>query len=42
MLKKLAGDTARTADPDGLRRYPITHDVVFSNKSWGKENGGCA
>jgi len=30
----LGGDTAGTADPNSPKGYPITYDIVLSNKSW--------
>lgn len=33
--KMLGGDTAGTADPNGPKGYPIPHNVVLSNKSYG-------
>jgi len=35
--KKLGGDTARTADLNSPKGYSTPHDIMLSNKSWGKE-----
>jgi len=38
--KGLGGDTARTADPDCLKGYPVLYDIMLSNQFWGKDEEG--
>lgn len=33
--KKPGEDTAKTADPDWLKGYPISYNVMLSSENWG-------
>jgi len=38
--KRLGGDTAGTADPNGPKGCSTPYDIMLSHKRWGKRGGG--
>jgi len=38
--KELGGDTARMADPNQAKGYPMPRGVMLSIESWGKKKEG--